>query len=546
MSTNPPSTPEKPEQEAKQEQNDAFFEDEPIITASQSPHLSGWRLWLTTSAIMLATFLVNIEVSIVGTSLITIANSLHRFSETSWIVTGYLVTYTGFMIIWSKLSDVIGRKITFITTMFLFVVFSGGCGASQTLTQLTINRVFQGVGAAGTYSLAVVILFEMVPPSKYAAYSGGSVAVVSVANVLGPIVGGLINNNGSWRWAFLFIVPFGVIAIGLMMIAFPARRLNQNTGSVSGLLKWANLGRLDFLGATLLLAASMLLVTALLEASIRFGWNAGGTIALLVLSGCCWIGFLVWERFVTKRQRPEPIFPWTFFSNLTFLGMLLMTFMVGVPFNALIVNMPQRFQALDDKTALGAGIWLLPYTVVSPVCSVISNIVASKARVPLIYLLLTGAVCHLVGVTLLSTLNGIDFPSAGLGYEAIAGAGVGITFSILVLGTPFVVNPRDIAVATGAIVQLRFLGGAIGVAITSAYMNSYLKSSLANILSPDTLSAILQDTSVIKGLTPQLQEDVKRTFAHGYATQIRILIGFTAAQLLSIGLIWRKKQIKVP
>lgn len=118
--------------------------------------------------------------------------------------------------------------------------------------------------------------------------------------------------------------------------------------------------------------------------------------------------------------------------------------MVGVPFNALMVNMPQRFQALDDKTALGAGIWLLPYAVVSPVCSVISNVLASKARVSLIYLLLAGAVFHLVGVTLLSTLDEIDFPSAGLGYEAIAGAGVGITFSILVLGTPFVVNPRDI------------------------------------------------------------------------------------------------------
>lgn len=69
----------------------------------------------------------------------------------------------------------------------------------------TINRVFQGVGAAGTYSLAVVILFEMVPPSKYAAYSGASVAVVSVANALGPVVGGLINNDCSWRWAFLFM-----------------------------------------------------------------------------------------------------------------------------------------------------------------------------------------------------------------------------------------------------------------------------------------------------------------------------------------------------
>ena len=121
-----------------------------------------------------------------------------------------------------------------------------------------------------------------------------------------------------------------------------------------------------------------------------------------------------------------------------------MTFTVGVPFNALIVNLPQRFQALDGKDPFGAGIWLLPYTAVSPVCSVVSNVVASKGKVPLVYLLLAGGICHLVGVTLLSTLNKIEFPFAGLGYEAIAGAGVGITFSVLLLGTPFVVNPRDI------------------------------------------------------------------------------------------------------
>ncbi|KAK8053287.1 hypothetical protein PG996_012588, partial [Apiospora saccharicola] len=178
-----------------------------------------------------------------------------------------------------------------------------------------------------------------------------------------------------------------------------------------------------------------------------------------------------------------------------------------------------------------------------PVCSVISNIVASRARVPLFHLLLAGSICHLVGVALLSTLDGIKFSSAGLGYEAIAGAGVGITFSILVLGTPFLVNPP---VATGAIVQLRFFGGAIGVAITSAYMNSYLKSSLSNILAPGLLNAVLQDTSAINGLDRDLQEDTKRSFALGYAIQNRILIGFAAGQLLLIALLWRKRQMKVP
>jgi hypothetical protein len=114
--------------------------------------------------------------------------------------------------------------------------------------------------------------------------------------------------------------------------------------------------------------------------------------------------------------------------------------MVGVPFNAFVINLPQRFQTLDGRDPLGAGIWLLPYTAVSPICSVIANVVASKARIPLVYLLLAGS----IGIILLSRLSRVDFPVSGLGYESIAGAGVGITFSILVLGTPLIVEPRDI------------------------------------------------------------------------------------------------------
>jgi hypothetical protein len=76
-------------------------------------------------------------------------------------------------------------------------------------------------------------------------------------------------------------------------------------------------------------------------------------------------------------------------------------------------------------------------------------------------------------------------------------------------------------------------------------MNSYLKSSLASVLGPDMLDAVLQDTGVIKSLSSGLQENVKQTFAYGYATQIRILIGFTVVQLLSTSLMWQKKQLKV-
>ncbi len=116
-------------------------------------------------------------------------------------------------------------------------------------------------------------------------------------------------------------VPFGVLAIALVLIALPTvHRENEDRSRTS---KWANCRRLDILGAALLIGASILLVTSLLEASVQLGWRASLTIALLVLSGSCWIGFFGWELFTIRSTRPEPTFPWTFSSNRTWVGMLL-------------------------------------------------------------------------------------------------------------------------------------------------------------------------------------------------------------------------------
>ena len=110
-----------------------------------------------------------------------------------------------------------------------------------------------------------------------------------------------------------------------------------------------------------------------------------------------------------------------------------------------IVSLPQRFQAVNDASALGAGIRLIPYSLVAALGSAVANILCSKKQIPPIYFLLLGGILHVIGLACLSTLptNG-EYPAAGYGYEVLAGAGVGITFGILILTTPFVVDARDL------------------------------------------------------------------------------------------------------
>ena len=121
------------------------------------------------------------------------------------------------------------------------------------------------------------------------------------------------------------------------------------------------------------------------------------------------------------------------------------TFLVGIPFNAIIVLLPQRLQTISGASPLAAGIRLLPYTFGAAFGAVLANVFGSKRRIAVIYILFLGALLQLLGLVLLSTLPITrELPRKAYGFETLAGVGVGVTFGILVLATPYVASPRDL------------------------------------------------------------------------------------------------------
>lgn len=266
------------------------------------------------------------------------------------------------MIIWAKLSDIFGRKQIFITTIFIFTAFSGGCGGSQALDQLwklsstiflrpywhtssVICRTFQGIGAAGVYSMAALVTYEMVPKAKLPWYGGLNSAAVALSTLIGPLCGGLINNYTTWRWVFLLkyvevtlewcrfdkfcSLPLGIIVIAALFLGLPSNfpkqlRINQTRQTENKRMYHVKLAKLDILGAILLLGGSLLLATALLEVPTRFSWSSAATIVCLVFASLSWIGFFVWEWYISRYDcRREPVFPWHFLNDRTWIGMLM-------------------------------------------------------------------------------------------------------------------------------------------------------------------------------------------------------------------------------
>ncbi|QKX54258.1 uncharacterized protein TRUGW13939_01343 [Talaromyces rugulosus] len=519
-------------------------------------YLHGTRFYLLTLVLWICIFFANIESSIVSTSLVTITNGFNGFSQADWIVSAYQITYTCFLVIWAKIGDIFGRKRALLGALVLFAVFSGGCGAAQTMNQLIILRSFQGLGASGAFSVSSVMLYEMVPKEKLPMYGALAFTIVALATVIGPLMGGAIDNNTTWRWIFLINVPSLVVAIILAYIVMPANfphhgkpvslELNSrpmNPPSPSPFFSLAK--KIDVIGAVFLLAGAFLLLTALLEASVNFRWSSATIITLLVISGVAWIAFFAWEWYLSRSSlAQEPIFSWRFVQNPIWMGMLVSAFCLGVPMATLSIILPQRFQAVNGDSPLEAGIHFLPLTIALPVGSFVGNIIfAVLPKVPPSVFLLAGSAVELIGAGLLITLPSSasdSLPHSLYGFQILTGFGAGIVFSILMMVTPRCVEVRDLATASSCIVMFRMIGGAIGVAVSGSVVNGRITASaISSALSPDQVHRLLEDISQISTLSPAQQVIVRTALAQAFHTCLIFVAVLACVQLVSMCSIWR-------
>jgi EmrB/QacA subfamily drug resistance transporter len=262
--------------------------------------LQGRRLWLVLAALMLGMLLAALDQTILATALPTIVGDLGGASHLSWIVTSYLLASTASTPLWGKLGDMYGRKRLFQAAIVIFLVGSALSGLSQSMGELIAFRALQGIGGGGLMIGAQTIVGDVVAPANRGRYQGLFGAVFGVTTVLGPLAGGLLVDNASWRWVFYINLPVGVVAL-LVTGAF----LPTTQSRVSHVI--------DYVGAALVTAGTTCLVLMTSLGGTTYAWGSAQIVGLGVA------GVVLLALFVAvERRAREPILPMRLFKNRVF------------------------------------------------------------------------------------------------------------------------------------------------------------------------------------------------------------------------------------
>ena len=417
------------------------------------------RILVVVSGLMLVMLLASLDQTIVSTALPTIVGELGGLEHLSWVVTAYLLAVTAVTPLYGKLGDLYGRKIVLQGALILFLVGSALCGLAQGMTELIAFRAIQGLGGGGLMVSAQAAIGDVVPPSDRGRYMGLFGAVFGVSSVAGPLIGGFLTTNLSWRWIFYVNLPLGIAALGVLAVTLP---------SVTEVRRH----EIDYAG-TLLLAAGLsaiILLTSL--GGNTYDWGSPQIVALGVLGVACLVVF----AFV-ERRAAEPILPPSLFRNRVFLTTSTVGLIVGFALFGALTYLPLFQQIVRGLSPTASGLQLLPVMGGLLISSIASGQIISRVG-RYKFFPIAGTFVAAIGMFLLSSLSASTGTGVAALHMLVLGLGLGMVMQVLVLAVQNAVPYEMLGVATSGATLFRSIGGSFGVAVLGAIFTGRLTSEL--------------------------------------------------------------------
>ncbi len=407
------------------------------------------------SGLLLVLFVAMLSGTVVSVALPQIIGALEGSqSQYTWVVTASLLASTASTPVWGKLADLFDKKLLLQISIVIFMVSSLACGFAQDTGQLIAFRAVQGLGMGALQILAQVVIAAMISPKERGRYNGYLGAVMAVATVGGPLLGGLIADTSwlGWRWCFFIAVPFSVAAFALLAKTLHLPTVRRPDVSI------------DYWGATLIAAGVSVLLIWVTFVGNDFAWLSWQT-AAMAGGGVLLLAVATWVESKVK----EPVVPLHVISRRTPALAIIASLSVGMAMFGGAVFLGQYFQIGRGYGPTAAGLLTIPMMAGVLVSSTVSGRMVSRSGRTKPYIL-TGLVVLLLGFAGLATIDHETSIVLISVYMLAVGVGVGMSMQNLVLVIQNTVPLREIGAASGAVTFFRSLGGTVGVSVLGAIL----------------------------------------------------------------------------
>ncbi len=442
-------------------------------------------LVLTVIGLMLTLLLSALDQTIVGTAMPRIVSDLQGFEHYAWVTTAYLLTSTAVVPIVGKLGDLYGRKPFLIGGAAFFVLTSMLCGLAQDMTQLVVFRGLQGLGGGVLMATVFTVISQIFPPAQRGRIQGAFGAIFGLSSIVGPLLGGFLTDNLSWRWVFYVNLPVGILALTVLWFSFP---------NVRGL---KGDRRIDFVGAALLVAGVVPLLLALSWGGSQYPWSSGQILGLFAVAVVMLAGF-----GLVEARAAEPIIPLSLFRNqIVSVSVLAMTLMAIGMFGT-ILFIPLFIQGVIGSSATQSGTVLTPMMVAMILSSMgAGQIMSRTGRYKLVGLF--GLSVMTLGLFLLSGMGPDTDYATVIRNMIVVGLGMGPAMPVFTLAAQNAIGMGELGVVTSLTQFARSIGSTLGVAVFGSLLTNRFGPSFQAALPPQ-VSAVVPAGQIAQFQNPQV------------------------------------------
>jgi EmrB/QacA subfamily drug resistance transporter len=412
------------------------------------------------ASVMLSTGLVALDSTIIATAVPSVVRDLGGFAHFPWLFSVYLLTQAVTVPLYGKLADVIGRKPVMFFGIGAFLLGSVLCGAAWSMLTLILFRAVQGIGAGAVQPISMTIVGDLYSVEERARVQGYVAGVWGVASVIGPTLGGVFSQYLSWRWIFFVNLPLGLAAAWML-----GRRFHEQVTRRTH--------RIDYLGATLLIAGCSLIILGTLQGGVSWAWRSWPSGLIFVAGVVLLLGFVLVERVAAEPVLPLWVFRWRVLVGGNGAALVVGALLIG-----LSSYVPNFAQGVLGVGAVVAGFVVAALTVGWPLAASVSGRI--YLRIGFRDTSLIGGAIVIAGAVMCVLLPQRTTVWSVAAACFVIGVGLGLIASPTLVAVQSVVGWERRGVVTGTNMFFRSMGSALGAAVFGAIANATLTDRLSH------------------------------------------------------------------